>query len=310
MRFSLLAIALIACGSSSSKTPDASMHQDAPKPLDAPADAPADVTMNLNGGANALLWDAASSTLYLTDDNNNKLLKWTDANGIQDVAMLPNESAGNNPGGILKLADGSFLLANFGYGTQGGFINVDATGTAANLTGFDATRKRIGIAQDSAGLLYSSYFTGNTANAVGGVATVMLQSGGAGTETEVAGATTTAGFKKIVGLVATPTALYASDSVNKTIWKISVPDYTVSMLATGLPTADLLMMMPNGDILTGGGAVISRITQAGVVSALPNTGFETVHGVAYDPVAHHLFVIDHSATVGTPDKLHIQYLAN
>jgi hypothetical protein len=68
--------------------------------------------------------------------------------------------------------------------------------------------------------------------------------------------------------------------------------------------------LPNGDLLTGGGAAISRITPTGTVTALPNTGFGTVRGLAYDPAGHRLFIVDHSATPGTPDKLHIQALAS
>ena len=41
------------------------------------------------------------------------------------------------------------------------------------------------------------------------------------------------------------------------------------------------------------------------MTALPFTGFEQVRGLAYDPAGRRLFVINHSKTVGVPDKLHI-----
>jgi hypothetical protein len=269
-------------------------------------DAPSNVTVSLGqGGANALLWDAASSTLYLTDNNADALGKYTTGTTTTQVATLPTESAGISLGGMVKLSDGSILIANFGFGTQGTLFQVASgatTGTA--LTGLDATRRRIQIAQDSAGTLYSSYFTGGMGMQTGGVATLTVAAG-AGVETEIAGGTTSAGFKKVVGIAATPTAVYVSDQTQAKIFKIDLANAnTVSMLAT-VPTADLLMMLPNGDMLTGGGAAISRITQSGTVTAvsLPGTTFSDVRGIAYDDAGHRLFIVDHSATPGVGDSL-------
>ncbi len=324
MRFPLLAIALTtACGSNNNSTVDAPKAIDGKaidaEAIDAAPDAPpADTVVTLSGAANALLWDAATSTLFLTDNMADTLLKYTDANGIQTVAALPNgagESAGISLGGIEKEADGSFVIADFGFGTQGTLFSVPATGTATAATGMDATRRRIGLAQDSAGALYSSYFVKSGTTFTGGVATVTLAAGTnpgdppVATETEVAGGSTTAGFGKVVGLAASTTAVFVSDQSQSKIFKLAVPGFALTTVAT-VPTADILIMMPNGDLLTGGGAAISRVTQAGVVSTLPNTGFENVEGLAFDPAGHRLFIIDHSATAGVPDKLHIQPLAN
>jgi hypothetical protein len=320
MRFSYLALVLAAgCGSNSSSTVDAPRAIDAAKQIDATVfDAPPDGTPNdqiisLAGGANALLWDAASSTLFLTNGNADTLLKYTDANGIQTVATLPPETAGISLGGMVEQADHSILIANFGFGTQGTLF-AESTGTATALTGMDGTRRRIGLAADSAGVLYTSYFTKSGSVQVGGVATATIDGTGVVTETEIAGASTTANFGKIVGVVATPTNVYVSQQdtavpANNKIFQVALPGLALTTLAT-LPTSDLLFMMPNGDILCGGGPVISRVTQAGVVSALPNTGFETAHGLAFDPAGHRLFIIDHSSTVGVADRLHIQPLAN
>jgi hypothetical protein len=49
------------------------------------------------------------------------------------------------------------------------------------------------------------------------------------------------------------------------------------------------------------------ITQAGQVSTLLG-GFEQVRGIAYDEAGQRLFVIDHSVTVGLPDKLRVIHL--
>jgi glucose/arabinose dehydrogenase len=304
---SILLAGLIACGNSNKKTPDAAVQKDAP--IDTAPDATSVVTVSLGqGGANALLWDAATSTLYLTDNTADKLESFTGGTTINSVATLPTESAGISLGGMLKLADNSIVIANFGFGTQGTLFQVASGGTTgSSLTGLDATRRRIGLAQDSAGTMYSSYFTGGMGTQVGGVASMTITTGAA-LETEIAGATTSAGFKKVVGIAATTTAVYVSDQTQKTIFKIDLTSSNaVSALATGLPAADLLMMLPNGDMLTGGGATITRVTQAGTVSAvsLPGTTFSDVRGIAFDPVSSRLFIVDHSATAGVGDTLNI-----
>ncbi len=131
-------------------------------------------------------------------------------------------------------------------------------------------------------------------------------SGATATETEIAGASTTAGFKKVVGLVATNTAVFVSDQTQKKIFKIAVPGYAVTEVATA-PAADLLAILPNGDLLTGGGTEVLRITPGGTVSTLL-PGFEQVRGLAYDAKLERLFIVEHSLTAGTPDKLHIRPL--
>jgi hypothetical protein len=152
----------------------------------------------------------------------------------------------------------------------------------------------------------AAYFVGGgMMNQTGGVATVAL-TGAAATETEIAGASTGATFKKLVGLVATTSAVFVSDQTDKKIYKIAVPGFAVTTVAT-VASADLLAIMPNGDLLTGGGTDIQRVTQAGGVTTIM-TGFEQVRGLAYDPALRRLFIIDHSATVGTPDKLHVRPL--
>ena len=51
--------------------------------------APADVVVELPGEANGIVWDAATSTLYLTDNTAGAIASWTDAAGFATVATLP-----------------------------------------------------------------------------------------------------------------------------------------------------------------------------------------------------------------------------
>jgi hypothetical protein len=301
--------AIAACGGNGAHPVDAHAI-DARADAHAP-DAPAQTVVMLNGGANALWWDAGSQALLLTDSGVPALVSWTPANGLQTVATLPKETAGVSLGGIVKQADGSFLVMNFGFGSQAGLFEVTGS-TATTLTGIPMGPKHIGLTADSAGVLYDTYFTGNSQTAAGGIGLVTVTSTTA-TETEIAGNSTSAGFKKLVGIVATPTAVFVSDQSQKTIFKIAIPGYALTTVATGLPSADQLLLMPNGDLLTGGGPNITRVTQAGTMStvAVP-TGvtFSDVEGMAYDSTGHRLFVIDHSTAPGTSDTLHVIPLAN
>lgn len=301
MRCLVLAIALCACGHAATNL-EPPARAGGGSGTQAVA-APADRVVALAGAANALCWDAATSTLYLTDSNADSLLRWTDAGGLDTVGALPAGSAGISLGGIVKRGDGTVLVASFGFGTQGTVFAMAGDATATALTGLDPARRRIGLAQDPDGALYSTYFVGGRDRAAGGVASLTI-AGTTATETEIAGP-----FKKLVGLVATPTALYVSDQTQKVIFRISVPGFAVSQLAI-VPKVDLLAILPDGDLLTGGGPTISRISPNGSVTTLPAPSFEQVHGLAYDPAGKRLFVVDHSATVGVPDKLHILALAD
>jgi len=292
----LLAIAVCGCAAHPAGAGDPPVHPEPPRA--APVRLPADATIALAGGGNALWWDAAGATLYLTDSNTSSLMTWTEAAGLQVGAALPAGAAGVSLGGIVRRADGTMLVASFGFGTQGGMFAV-ADGAATALTGLDPARRRVGLAQDTAGTIYSAYFVGGRGKPpTGGVATVTI-AGAAATETEIA-----SGFHKAVGVVATPTAVFVADQTDRAIFRIAVPGYAVSKLAE-VPAVDLLAMLPDGDLLTGGGPTISRITQRGEVSTLPGGGFEQVRGLAYDAAGKRLFVIDHSVTVGLPDKLRI-----
>jgi len=309
MRSLLVPVFLMACacGGSSSK-PDAPIQpDDAATPPDAPAD-PRMGTFELAGGANGLAWDTATSTLYLSDNNTGAIVKFSDAGGLQQLGTFPPQTMGISLGDIVKRNNGTLLTPNFGFGTQGTIFAMAPDNMTKALTGLDVARRRIGLSLDSGGLLYTAYFVGGGGGMqTGGVATVTI-AGDAATETEIAGGSTNAGFKKLVGIVATPTAVFVSDQTQKKIFKIAVPGFAVTPLAD-VPSADLLAVMPNGDLLTGGTG-IHRITQAGVVTTLPLTGFEQVRGLAYDPTLKRLFFIEHSATVGVKDKLHVRPLDN
>ena len=91
------------------------------------------------------------------------------------------------------------------------------------------------------------------------------------------------------------------------IYKIATTaDHTVTDVAT-VPAADLLSLMPNGDLLDGGDNVYRINPTTGLVTTVISD-VDQVRGTAYDNVMKRLFLIEHSVTAGVPDKLIIRPL--
>ncbi|HEX4423241.1 MAG TPA: hypothetical protein VH165_35265 [Kofleriaceae bacterium] len=320
MRAALVSIlwcaAIAACGDDGGNKakPDAATPTiDAATPV---IDAAVDLThqsIELAGGANGLYWDDAAHTLYLTDENANTLLTYTDAAGIATVTALPVEASGSNPGGITRLASGTLLTPNFAMGTSAGntLFTVDpAAKTSTALTGLDGSHHRIGIGVTSTGAIYDTYFAGMGAgNQTGSVATIVVGADGSATETDLTFAVAP-GFKKLVGMIVTDDAVFVTDQTQLKVFKIALADNTVTTVGA-VTSADLMTLLPGGDLITGGTGGVRRLTQAGVETTLfTGETFDDVHGNAYDPTGKRLFFINHSSTAGTKDRLEVRPLAN
>jgi hypothetical protein len=296
-----LLVTAAACGDNGNNKSDAAV--DTGKAIDAMVDArPGAKSMTLAGGANDLLWNATTSTLYFTDDNTNDLMKYTDANGIQVVGTFPTIT-GPNPGGLVQKADGTILTVQFGAGANGRLDEMSPAGVGASYTGLDATIKWLDLEQGPDGTLYAIGFKGNSAAPIGRIFTLALDSGThVATPTELLGPDTTnmEQLKKIVGAVVTADAIYLSDQTQNQIIKYTLPGLVASTVATGLPSADYLIQLPNGDFLTGGSTgKLTRIKASdGTLTMVDTTGvtLTTVHGLAFDQAKHRLFAIDHPAS--------------
>src|SRR5262245_42554721 len=132
----LVVAAATACGGGNSNV-DAHPTIDSPPTIDGPPQIdgavdgapfdgpPIDATdprfgdFDLAGGANGILWDTATSTLYLTDSNANTLLMWTDAGGFQTHGTWPTTTAGISLGDLVLRSGGAVLTTNFGFNTEG-----------------------------------------------------------------------------------------------------------------------------------------------------------------------------------------------
>jgi len=240
----------------------------------------------LDADPNGLFWDAATATLYIADNDNNRVLQWTDADGLALVADLPGgaqNSAGL--GQVVKTKDGTIAVTVFGFGDSGAvaFIAPDkTTGTVPNL---DVTKRRVGLTVADDGTLYDAYFQNITGTKqIGAIARLDL----AGVETDVV-----TSLKKPIGVLASGTSLVVSDQTDGTVLvaPLATPDALQTLAIVDDP--DLLTSGPNGSYFTGGSTgEVRQIAADGALSTFAG-GFIQIRGVAYDAANKRLFAAEH-----------------
>jgi sugar lactone lactonase YvrE len=285
----------VACGGSEGNSP-------VPPTRTAPALAArsAPAVYALPGSGNGLLWDDRAHALYVTDESHGQLLRWTDAGELRAAGAFP-ASGQVGLGAIVRRADGSFVVPSFGFGKDGTIFTLTSAGASLALAGMDGARRRIALATDPGDQLYEGYFVvGPDKKHTGGVARVAVN-GPTAVETPIA---TSAELRKVVGIAATATTLFACDQEASKIYSIALADGTTAAIATP-PSCDLLLLLPHGDLVTGGpSGGVYRIAPTGAVTTIAS-GFAAVRGLAYDPSGHRLFFIEHVKGAGASDRLHV-----
>lgn len=267
-----------------------------------PPPAPAPVTrgplaLALEADPNGLWWDAASRTLYVADDRNNRVLQWTDAGGLATVAELPPAAfSGAGLGGLVRMPDGTLVVVRFGRGTAGDVVFVRPDGTTGVVPHLAPERRRIGLTLARDGQLYVTGFVRIGAVDQGTVARLTLD----GTEQDVLGA-----LRKPVGVLAVGDSLFVSDQSTGTVYRapLSAPQDAVPYATLSKP--DLLAVGPGGALLAGSReGKVFRIAPTGEVSVLLD-GYQQPRGLAYDAEHRRLFVADHdgNATDGLTHRL-------
>lgn len=242
-------------------------------------------TIAIDGDPNGLFWDATTSTLYVADDQNDRVLKYTDKDGLKLFGSLP-KAPQNGPGlgQLVETQDGTLFVVRFGFGTAGDVVWLRQDGTSGVVPSLDPTRRRIGLTIAPSGALFDTYFTKSASGKVGAVAKLDPKGG----EQDVA-----TSFQKPVGVLVVGDAMFTSDQDAGRIWRAPVASpATVAAFAT-LPTPDLLCEGPSGSLFTGGlQGTVRKVGADGSVTAFA-TGFIEVRGVAYDAKNKRLFLSNH-----------------
>jgi sugar lactone lactonase YvrE len=246
---------------------------------------------------NGLLWEAGGASLYIVDSHGARIVRWTEAGALEQVASLP--PAGPESGGygqIIRLARGTFLVARLGMDTRsGGVIAVAVDGTTNAIAGLDPDRRRIGLALAPDGTLYETYFEGGMgAPWKGGVARFTL----AGGEMDVI---TT--LDKPVGIVATADALLVADQGKSVLLRIPRNGAGAPRTVAQPAEPDLLCQGEGGEVFGGNRhGQVYRVDPTGTLTEVAR-GLPSIRGIACDGPGHRLFVAAHRE-----QEIHILHL--
>lgn len=270
--------------------------------------------INVAGTPNGLWWDANTQVLYISDDANNLLMRWTDSKGFIDNLSLPTvDPKVGGLGQVVVLNDQQIFVTRFGYGTAGTVLQAYAIGSSQAIQGIDPKLRRIGLTADAQGQLYDCGFVKNADNtrtsSVNLLSIVANSSPLTAQELEVIN-----GTGKLVGCVISGSNMYLSDQDNNQILSVPLSQLVTRQSLQNLTVLakinqpDLLAVAEDGSLFTGGtGGIVYRITATGEVSEF-SKGYRSVRGVAYDAVNKRLFVIDRNTDTSAGAAAHLLHV--
>lgn len=186
---------------------------------------------------NGLSWRGDLSTLFIADDDNNRILT-RDAAGKGGVfAKIPSPS--NDPGsdGLGQIdfdPAGNLYVPRFGFDdpTLGGVFRVAPDGTPTQLPGLAADLRRVGLDHDDAtGVLYVATYNKDSEGVfVGWIAAVDPETGG---EKNIVG-----GLEKPVGVLALGGKLYVGDQPTRKIYSVDLDAPALVLLTDEVAALD------------------------------------------------------------------------
>lgn len=252
----------------------------------------------LDGDPNGLF--LSDGVLYIADDNGNRILRWSDADGFLPAIALPPETDPSGPGlgQVVRMMNGDILVTRFGYGRRGGVWQIPSDGAPSLVPNLGVERRRIGLAVGPDGSLFTAWFEGPADARVGGVSRLALDGSG---ESDI-----DTSFEKPVGLLVEEGALLVADQAQQRVARVLLSGGPPQTLASP-PSADLLARSPSGSLFTGGRAgEVYRIFPSGEWSVIQG-GMQEVRGVAYDATHRRLFVAEHDPdeSDGLEHRLHV-----
>ncbi len=163
-----LGVMPLGCGSTSASPtspPDAGndagtipalLAVDAPLGTDVAMDASTDgggIFIPMTEGQPAsVFWDNATQALYISDNQNNQVWRWTDTGGLEKYVTTPGtpdeiDAGATLVGQIVRQSDGTIVVARFGSpkANYGGIAYVRADGGSGMVPEVDPARHHLGI---------------------------------------------------------------------------------------------------------------------------------------------------------------------
>ncbi len=254
----------------------------------------------LDGDPNGIWWSESRQTLYLADDNNNRILTWQDGSGFgQAFPLLAAPASGSGLGGLVEDWSGKLWVTRFGFGTDGAVLWLAGDGSTGKLANLDVTKRRLGMAIDGAGNVYDSWFIKNGSARIGTVAKLDP----AGSETPIL----TSGLQKPVGLLVKGKYLYVDDQETNAVLRCALPDCKQLENFGNVTTPDLMSDGPGDAVLVASHEGVVVAVRPSVANQVVASGLQEPHGVAYDAKHKRLFIADHDPTSadGETNYLHI-----
>ena len=208
-------------------------------------------------------------------------MAWKDGGAAPSPFALP-PNARPGLGQVVRLADGTLVVSQFGHGESGAVILVPAEGQPRAISGVDPRRRRLGLAPAAPGAVYSAWFTKDGEAQAGGLSVVAV----AGGERDVK----LAGLERPIGLAVSGDFLYVSDQSAGAILRCPAKSCTKLEPVAKLTSPDLLAPAPGGAVLAGSKAGgVALVCPDGRIQTVISTGGPT-RGVAYDPSGRLFFV--------------------
>jgi len=246
-------------------------------------------SIDVGGTPGSLHYDPGTSSLYIVDDDTNRIFVWTDGGQLAPIGSVPSASGGPTSDSLSEIAvavDGTIHVARYGFGDAkiGAVFRIPRGADAERIPGLGADVRRTGIVLGAEpGVIYVSAYQQDTGGAfVGHVDRVDLEGG--------AELRLVDGLSKPTGLVDFKGALLVAEPAANTVYRVDLaaPSSPPAPFVTGIPEVDRLaragedaVVATSFDAATTTGRVI-RIRPDGAL-AVAAEGAWYPRSVAYDP---------------------------
>jgi sugar lactone lactonase YvrE len=217
------------------------------------------------------LWRGESRCLFIADNSNDRIWRWDPDHGLRLHAALPRSSTRPRRLGQI-VADGDGLIVPCGRGGDGGLARISVDGSVSLVPDVDPRPIRGGLSRTADGRLV-------------GVHHLDEQKRGSGTASIIADdgeRILLQGMTEPVGVIAVGDELFITDQEEDRILCLPLFDPTFTTVFATLPRPGVLTLGPSGTLLVASDSGSVYVVDAQGRALVLATGFETVHGIAYD----------------------------